>query len=271
MPLQPYVDQSEPSVDAVLWRYIDMDKFRDLMATEELYFRRADLYKSADPQEGLPPDGYVRKISGLRRFDLKDEQTLNDTQAVNRQFSEGHYLSCWNLFDGERLEMRREYAPEGVAICSRYDLLKSALDAQLDTIHLGLVRYGHAALTGDNILRYIYSKQERFEGESEVRAVLCCYDTLAGNNRHLDDLNFPNREPLDDINPRHRWVHDCKRRRIDLQALATALVVSPWASKEVFDEVKLWVNLKRFSWPIERSYLAGSLTPTLTELARLAL
>jgi hypothetical protein len=44
MPVQPYVNQLEPQKDAVIWRFMDMPKFRDLMASEELYFRRADLF-----------------------------------------------------------------------------------------------------------------------------------------------------------------------------------------------------------------------------------
>jgi len=56
MPVQSYVDQLEPSPDAVIWRYINLDKFQDLMANEELYFRRADKFKKDDPLEGLPPD-----------------------------------------------------------------------------------------------------------------------------------------------------------------------------------------------------------------------
>ena len=43
----------EASDDAVIWRFMDMRKFRDLMASEELYFRRAYLF--ADESEGLPP------------------------------------------------------------------------------------------------------------------------------------------------------------------------------------------------------------------------
>lgn len=268
MPLQPYVDHLEPRADAVIWRYMGMDKFRDLVANEELYFRRADLFKKDDPFEGLPPDEYVRRSRGLRRFCLQDELALNNTQAINRQFSEAHYLLCWNLFDGEKLEMWKEYAPEGVAIYSRYELLRTALSGMLDTIHLGLVRYGHEFLTGDNILRYIYGKRIRFGGESEVRAVLCCYDPVAGNNRHFNELNFPSREPLDDLNPRHKWVHDFKRRRIDVSALLTGIVVSPWASDEVFEEVRLWANLKNFSCPVKASLLKGSLIPTVEQLKK---
>jgi hypothetical protein len=52
MPIKPYRNQLEPAKDAELWRFMDLGKFRDLMASEELYFRRADLYP--DQSEGLP-------------------------------------------------------------------------------------------------------------------------------------------------------------------------------------------------------------------------
>jgi hypothetical protein len=52
MPLAPYVNQLEPSEDAVIWRFMELCKFRDLMASEELYFRRAGLFP--DKSERLP-------------------------------------------------------------------------------------------------------------------------------------------------------------------------------------------------------------------------
>lgn len=55
MPLEPleYFDK-EPSDDAVIWRYLTMFKFRDLMANEELYFRRPDGFD--DKAEGIPSE-----------------------------------------------------------------------------------------------------------------------------------------------------------------------------------------------------------------------
>lgn len=50
MPLLPYVNRLEPVDDAAIWRYLDLRKFRDLIASEELYFRRADLF--TDKSEG---------------------------------------------------------------------------------------------------------------------------------------------------------------------------------------------------------------------------
>jgi hypothetical protein len=61
MPIVPYVNRVEPGEDAAIWRFMDLRKFRDLMASEELYFRRADLF--TDKSEGLPPEQYARRCS----------------------------------------------------------------------------------------------------------------------------------------------------------------------------------------------------------------
>ena len=62
MPLKSYHGQKEPPQKSVLWRFMDLRKFRDLIASEELYFRRADLYP--DKTEGLPPEDYAMRVLG---------------------------------------------------------------------------------------------------------------------------------------------------------------------------------------------------------------
>jgi len=51
-----------------------------------------------------------------------------------------------------------KYGKDGVAICSRYGLLKAALAALPDRAMLGLVRYGFDHV-GWNILRFITTKR----------------------------------------------------------------------------------------------------------------
>src|SRR4051812_9906983 len=111
--------------DAELWRFMDIHKFRDLFANQELYFRRTDLFKEDDTNEGIPEDESVRRTVGLNRFDLKDIRTLDHHQGSNRLHSECYFLSCWNLYGEAKdtLRMWYQYAPEGVA---SYRLLKTA-------------------------------------------------------------------------------------------------------------------------------------------------
>jgi hypothetical protein len=124
-------------------------------------------------------------------------------------------------------------------------------------------------MTGYNLIRFLYTKRYHFEKERELRVVLSCYDPMAGANRHYNVNDFPNREPLDDLNPLHVWVHGCKRRRIDLKALVTEVRLSPWVTPEESEEVKLWVKTKNLSCPVTLSDLKNALTPTLEELRRL--
>ena len=54
MPIESYLDQLEPAnQNVVIWRFMNMRKFADLMNTSELYFCRADLFE--DKSEDYPP------------------------------------------------------------------------------------------------------------------------------------------------------------------------------------------------------------------------
>lgn len=268
MPIIPHDACTEPPADTRICRFIDFPKFRDLFANEELYLRRTDLFKETDPNEALPSDEYARRILRLERYDLHDELALNNDLAFARQISESYFINCWQLFEGETLDMWKTYG-NGVAIFSRFELLKSQLAPMLDNILVGMVRYGERDMTGYNLIRFLYTKQRHFEKERELRVVLSCYDPVGGTNRHYNMNNFPNREPLDDLNPLHVWVHECKRRRIDLKALVTEVRLSPWVTTEESEEVKLWVKGKNFPCPVTPSDLTNTMTPTLEELRRL--
>jgi hypothetical protein len=261
MPLIPYVNQLEPSEDAVIWRFLDLRKFSDLMASEELYFRRADLF--SDKSEGLPPEKYARRVLGLDPYDINDRVRLNDHLGFLAQNRESYYISCWYLYRQETLDMWEQYGDDGVAVCSRYGLLKSTLDGLLDEAHLGLVRYGtdHLANTF-NTLEFITTKQKQYSQDCEVRAWLTFIHPFEGGNRHIDLNNFPHPVPLA-LNPRNSWVTECKRRRIDLRSLITDVVISPWAEQDAVEEIKLWAKSKAL--PVKHSELTSDQTPTLKQ------
>jgi len=267
MPIIQHEACMEPAPDASICRFMDFRKFRDLFANEELYFRRTDLFKETDPSEALPSDEYARHALRLQRYDLHGELALNNDLAFVRQISESYFINCWQLFEGETLDMWRTYG-NGVAVFSRFELLKSTLSVLLDNILVGIVRYGEKDMTGYNLIRFLFTKRRHFAKERELRVVLECYDPVGGANRHYNLNNFPNREPLDDLNPLHEWVHEYKRRRIDLKALVTEVRLSPWATEDDLEEVSTWVKCKNSPCPITRSDLTSNMTPTLEELRR---
>jgi hypothetical protein len=232
------------------------------MANQELYFRRADLFD--DESEGLPPEQYVRRVLRLDLYDIKDQVALNHHFGQLAQAREMYFITCWYLYSKEDLAIWEQYAPDGVAVTSSYGLLKESLGGIPDDTHIGLIQYGTDHLTDRfNAMEFITTKQEKYAAESEVRAILTSSDPLDGGNRHIDVNGFPNRVPLD-VNPRHPWVHDCKRRRISLRDLLQGVVISPWAEPDEVEEIKLWTK-ERFSMEAANSGLRRDTTPTLKE------
>ncbi len=270
MPVTPHYACQEPNPDAIICRFMDMPKFRDLLANEELYFRRDDLLKALDPEEGLATDDYMRRSLRLIKYDLNDERTLNDQQAFSRQISECRYVQCWQLFEGETLDMWYRYTGgSGVAIFTQFSILKEILDSLIDDITVGCVKYGDEH-ERHNLIDFLFTKRKHFDKEREVRIVLSSYDPSGGANRHIDAEGYPRREPLDEENPLHEWVHDHKRRRIHLKTLLTEVCCSPWITDAEAKEVSEWMKIKQFDCPVKPSELTSALTPTAEEFKRAA-
>jgi len=270
MPLKPYDQQlPDPPVDAPLWRFMPLDFFQDFMANEELYLRRCDKFKNTDPQEGLPKDEYVRKQLNLRRYDVTDEITLNYNQGSNRLFTEMYFLSCWNLYNKEHeMQMWQQYARGGVAVQTTFGRLREVVLQFPDDVHIGKVRYGDDDMTRYNLLQFLFTKGRKFSWESEVRIALCSPDPKGGQARNYRETNFPHREPQDDLNPLHPWVHDFKRRRFLLKELVTGIAISPWATEDVATEVKQeWANIGGHNIPVD-AHATSSLLPSPEDFAK---
>jgi hypothetical protein len=163
--VETYPDQLEPQDQgAVIWRFLDLSKFCDLIATAEIYFCRADLF--ADEREGLPPEEYLATF-GLHPYDVSDRRQLINHIGSDAQFRQAYYVNCWYLFREETCQMWKEYGTEGVAVTSQYRLLRSALNAMKDRAFIGQVRYGAQHLVGKtaNLFRYITTKRSDYAHE----------------------------------------------------------------------------------------------------------
>jgi hypothetical protein len=251
--IETYPDQLEPeNQHAAIWRFLNKCKFQDLMTTAELYFYRADLF--TDEREGLPPEEYLATF-GLHPFDVNDRQQLMNHIGSDAQFREGFYLNCWYLFREESCQMWKEYGADGVAITSRYCLLRSALNRLSDRAFIGQVRYGAQHLLGKpaNLFRYVTTKRSKYAYEQEVRAFFWIPDPHASITRHIDAEDRIHALPLTLPPPN---ILRGERRKVDLESLITRIVVSPWAPPSTVDEVTRILRDKGYKIPIEQSDLS---------------
>jgi hypothetical protein len=252
MPVEKFTEGIEPNdLDAVIWRFMPFERFVDLLESGQLYFRRSD--KLDDEHEGLPPAEFARLSLGLNRYDINDVRTLNHDLGTTAQFRQAFYINCWYLFDQETATMWAQYGRNGVAIVSRYSLLKTVLEPIPDRPHLGLVRYGWEPGTRWNTQRFITTKRVEYAHEREVRAALWLVNSGDSVNRHFDIDNRPH--PLPIYDPPDSLPLGIKRD-IDLATLINEVVVAPNAPTERLREVDALVQKVGLSVSVRPSGLA---------------
>lgn len=265
MPVENFVDNPEPAnLKSPIWRFIELWKLKDLIQTGELYFRRADMLD--DEHEGLPPLEYERVLN-LNKYDLQDIQERDHEIGWVAQIRQSFYINCWHLDVGETAKMWRQYGKDGVALVSRYDKIKEALNSIPDQVMVGLVRYGFKHLTGWNVIRFINTKREEYASEREVRAMIWIKDIADSMTRHIDENNRPHDRPIYDP---PLSMTDGIRRKIDISELIDEIILSPWAPESHKAEIKNMLTAANISINVRDSSLKpySSYIPTEDELKR---
>jgi hypothetical protein len=265
MPVAIFVDDPEPKDPrSPIRRYIEFWKLQDLLQTGQLYLRRSD--KLEDEHEGLPPSEYERVLN-LNKFDLNDIRERDHHIGSLAQFRQSFYVNCWHLDIGETATMWARYGKDGVAIISRYDLLKQVLHPLPDKVMVGLIRYGTKHLTGWNVIRFVTTKREEYSPEREVRAMIWLTNTDDGMNRHFDLNNRPHDRPIYDP---PTTLPEGIRHDIDVASLITEVVVSPFAPASRLAEVRALLAAEGIAAGVRESPLTpfSSFIPTEDELKR---
>jgi len=116
----------------ILWRYMDLGKFEDLIRSSTLYFSRPDKFK--DPFEGRFSPGNAQQLS-------KSEEVFRQLYKIddrnNRDYPEIHrtvvFISCWHRNTRESFEMWQAYAssPESVVITTSAKALRRFLPEKI--------------------------------------------------------------------------------------------------------------------------------------------
>ena len=234
----------EPPDDAILWRYQRIDKFRSFVKESALHF--AYLQKLDDPREGTLTSAMVRAVKDFWVVSNK-ERKLEDVNAIQRRLVA---VNCWHWDDYENSLMWSSYAHPGVAIKTRFDLLKECFRLTPHPIYGGSVQYIDHDIDdtvrveplGQGLTWSTFElaclKYPSFKGEKEVR--LIAY--LA--NKSYDGITG-------ELIP-YRATEFGVFVEVSLYRLLSEVVLSPDAGSELEEEVRELVKPINDALPLNK-------------------
>ncbi len=237
----------------VLWRYMSIDKFIDLVDSKTLFFAPLSWYEKTDPFEGYIPhvameamasisrkfrDQHMEAIDKLasvlpedaapqiRQLRANVESHLPTMKALFKNISACTMVSCWYKSQHESEGMWNLYSRGGVAIRTSVGAIKAALadNLQIHSINVGAVKYLDFSdksltppdcVTEDGQLIGMI-KRIAYAHENEVRMYIA-------RERPKDSLELLTPEPT--------YVS------VNVEKLLEEVVISPFAGKTIENSV----------------------------------
>ena len=172
-----------PGDDTTLWRYMSLEKFANILATQSLFFTRA--HKFEDTFEGHVP----RQIASIYRsatssyekehFGERPESLLLKSVRDLREYV---MCSCWHQGEHESMAMWDKYRTQncGIVIKTSLKNLKNSLPDKPD-VFIGKIKYldDHNqidVLKNVSVLNLMHQpyfyKRKPFKYEREVRVII---------------------------------------------------------------------------------------------------
>lgn len=210
-------DISKPN-EEIIWKYLDLWKFEDLLNRKCLFFSRIDVFE--DTFEGRSSD----KLHSL--FEIYKERT---------------YANCWHQNDYESNLMWKVYIEDffkspkdskGIVIQTSFTkLCKCLKDSKIDQ-YIGKVTYDNSVLKpeGSTPIPYFRKKKE-FESEKEIRAIVQI------------------------INPEESNPEKGIYVNVNLTELIESIYISPHSSHDFITEVKKVASKYNLNKSIQKSNL----------------
>jgi hypothetical protein len=262
-----------PPTDSVVWRYMEIEKFRSLISERALYFRRIDLLD--DPFEGSLPNGN-RGSQISQEYDSRGKmvdyyrtQGINVTReilnemygkpisgpSVLERFRRIHFVNCWHINEHESVAMWSLYLKtgKGIAIKTNMHNLINCLNTEID-IHIGKVKYVDYRidkLPEHNVLNFLMSKQIQYQHENELRMLA----TYLPHNMvdHIPEGMYKPPQNGFRLVEQAGLLIDC-----ELDKLFGEVILGPTSNGDLIDECESLLEKEGLSIPIQKSDLDDS-------------
>ncbi|NWC96107.1 MULTISPECIES: DUF2971 domain-containing protein [unclassified Pseudomonas] len=264
--------------DMVLWRYMSLDKFINLLSDQSLYFASLASYKQSDPFEGYPPlvalqamysvsdkayaDLYavLDRVSGagVKVEELAGEPGQALRKALDNRFSDfrklteavfkGTMVSCWYQSEHQSEAMWKLYSDQlkGVAIRTTVGGLAKSLKESHTTdkkVFIGKIKYldyGNAELTPQDCVvdGHIVPLLKRISFSHENEV----------RAFFVGDANYSNIEV---------FVPESKHVNVEARKLIDAVYISPYSNAPFANAVKAVCKVFGLECSVTQSDLLG--------------
>jgi hypothetical protein len=181
-----------PSPDTVIWRYLDLPRYLDVLVNRRLYLSRLDLL--GDPYEGfIPPPSVLKSLFEKRLDETGSTLTEKNRAAFERSHSTLHamgwawryacFVSCWHRSDEESHGMWKAYLESALGVVLRSTVGKLAAVAHLAEMkaYLGEVKYFSSADKDPSVSNFgtlPFRKRRQYADEREIRLLVQRVDLL---------------------------------------------------------------------------------------------
>ncbi|PJR04987.1 DUF2971 domain-containing protein [Avrilella dinanensis] len=156
-----------PAEDTIIWKYLDLSKFLDLLISEKLFMARSDKFE--DQYEGTFSEPTYEEIKKL----LEDNPEYLDAYKSKRK---NIVISSWHANSYESYAMWQVFTKnnEGLAIQSTVGRLKESLTEPKADQYIGEVNYidykkEHIPFD-DDFFPFLF-KRKSFQYENEIRVI----------------------------------------------------------------------------------------------------
>jgi hypothetical protein len=166
--------------DTIVWKYLDLSKFLDLLLSKKLFMSRSDKFE--DQYEGTFSEPTYEEI---RKIAENNPKFLNYYKSHREKIA----ISSWHINEYESFAMWQIFTKnnEGLAIQSTIGRLKEALQPERKTEqYIGEVNYidykKEYIPFNDNFFPFLF-KRKSFQYEREVRII----SDVTQNNIEIND------------------------------------------------------------------------------------
>lgn len=228
----------DPRDDLIIWRYMDLPKFFDLILNSHLFF--TNMMNFTDQNEAMLPDATIDEA----RSQLVQKGFNNDELDIElfcyAKNSGGfmrdlNLVNCWSEGADESYALWKIYVGDkaaGAAIRSTVSRLRSAIqngdDAYPEDVYLGKVQYRDSISQLEvNRFSLMMTKKTFYGYENEIRAFILHYPRSEGGTQPPYELSIG------------RYV------RVNLSDLIDMIYISPFGgplARKVTESVLKMIN-----------------------------